>query len=67
MVKKAGSGGGRKHGKNKIKCQSYKSKKTREKNKIKKWTKMIKRLSPDNNMRKELERNINRIELEMYR
>ena len=67
MVKKAGSGGSKKHGRNKVSCQLYKSKKTREQNKIKKWSKMIKKLSPDNNMRKELERNIQRIESELYK
>ena len=67
MVKKAGSGGGKKHGRNKIKCQLYKSKKTKEQNKIRKWQRMIKKLAPDNNMRKELERNIQRIESELYK
>ena len=66
MVKK-GSGGNKKTGRNKIKCTKYKSQKSREKNKIAKWNKIIKKLPEDNNMRKELERNIKKMELEMYR
>lgn len=61
---KLGSGGTKKHGRNKIKCQKYKNEHRREKNKIKKWRKMIKKL-PDNNMKKELEARIRRTELSM--
>ena len=60
------SGGARKHGRNKDKCQSYKKDNRKEKNKIKKWNKQIKKLPPDSNMRKELERNIKKIESKMY-
>jgi len=59
---KAGSGGGKKHGRNKDKCQKYMAMQRREKNKIRKWKKLIKRLNPDNNMRKELEKKIDELE-----
>lgn len=58
---KLGSGGTKKIGRNKIKCQIYKNANHREKNKIRKWQKMIKKLSPDNNMRKELELKIQKL------
>ena len=51
-------GGTRKHGRNKIKCQLYKSQHRRETNKIRKWQKLAKKLPPDNNMRRELENRI---------
>jgi len=49
------SGGGRKFGRSKKKCQRYQDENRKEKNKIKKWEKLIKKLSPDNRMRKQLE------------
>lgn len=52
------SGGKRKHGRNKEKCAKYRLKHQRENNKIKKWQKLIKKLEPDNNMRRELENKI---------
>jgi len=58
---KLGSGGTKKIGRNKIKCQQYKNDNRREKNKILKWQKIIKKLSPDNNMRKELELKIQKL------
>ena len=61
---KIGSGGTKKIGRNKINCQRYKNENRREKNKIRKWQKMIKHL-PDNNMRKELEMKIKKLELSM--
>ena len=61
---KVGSGGVKKIGRNKIKCQLYANQHRREKNKIKRWRKMIKKL-PDNNMRKELEVRIKKTELSM--
>lgn len=42
------SGGSKKIGRNKDKCAKYRLKQHREKNKIKKWKKLIKKL-PDNN------------------
>ena len=42
------SGGNKKIGRNKDKCAKYKTEHCREKNKIKKYKKMIKKL-PDNN------------------
>jgi len=62
---KTGSGGSKKHGRNKDKCQKYMAMQHREKNKIRKWKKLIKRLSPDNNMKKELERKINELEFKI--
>lgn len=63
MVKtKIGSGGGRKHGRNKDKCQKYIASQHREKNKVKKWKKLIKKLSPENDMRRELEKKIEKYE-----
>ena len=61
---KLGSGGTKKIGRNKIKCQAYKNEHRREKNKIRKWKKMIRHL-PDNNMRKELEKRIKKFEKEV--
>jgi len=58
---KLGSGGTKKIGRNKVKCQAYKNDNRREKNKIRKWKKIIKKLSPDNNMRKELELKIGKL------
>jgi hypothetical protein len=58
---KLGSGGTKKIGRNKIKCQLYKKNNRREENKICKWQKIIKKLSPDNNMRKELELKIKKL------
>ena len=66
-MSKTGSGGTKKHSRNKIKCQVYKNEHRREKNKIRKWLKIIKKLPPDNNMRKELEIRIKKIESTMYK
>ena len=54
-----GKSGTRKYGRNKVKCERYRREHRYEKNKIKKLTAMIKNLSPENNMRKQIE---NRIE-----
>lgn len=62
---KAGSGGTKKHGRNKDNCQKYIAHQQRKKNKIKKWKKIIKRLEPENNMRKELEKKIEEYELKI--
>ena len=62
---KVGSGGTRKIGRNKIKCQQYKNDNRREKNKIRKWKKIIKHLFPNNNTRKELEAKIRKFEESM--
>jgi len=66
-MSKAGSGGTKKHSRNKIKCQKYQNEHHREKNKIRKWQKIIKKLPPDNNMRKELEIRIKKVESAMYK
>ena len=55
-------GGARKTGRNKDKCQKYKTERRREKNKIRKWKKLIKKLSPDNDMRIQLEKLIKETE-----
>ncbi|GAH66578.1 unnamed protein product [marine sediment metagenome] len=60
-MKKVG-GGARKFGRNKEKCQKYRGQNQREKNKIGKWKKLIKNLSPDNNMRRQLEKRIKEVE-----
>ncbi len=54
-MKKAG-GGTRKYGRNKVKCERYRREHRREKHKITKWDKLIKKLSPENPMRAQLER-----------
>ena len=56
------SGGAKKHGRSKKKCQRYQDENRREENKIKKWKKLIKNLSPDNRMRKQLEKRIKEVE-----
>lgn len=55
------SGGAKKHGRSKEKCQRYKEANRREENKIRKWKKLIKNLSPDNNMRKQLEKRVKEV------
>ena len=64
---KIGSGGARKIHRNKITCQKYAQEHHREKNKIRKWKKMIKHLSPNSNTRKELEARIRKVELEILK
>jgi len=56
------SGGAKKHGRNKEKCQKYRSQNRKEKNKIGKWKKLIKNLPPDNSMRRQLEKRIKEVE-----
>lgn len=58
----AGAGGTKKHGRNKDKCQKYIAKQHRERNKIRKWKKLIKKLKPENSMRRELEKKIEEYE-----
>jgi len=60
-MKKVGSGT-RKIGRNKDKCAQYRLKQHREKNKMRKWEKLIKNLSADNAMRIELEKKIRALE-----
>lgn len=57
-----GSGGTKKHGRNKDICARYRNEHRREKNKIVKLSAMIKRLAPDNNMRKEVEKRIEELQ-----
>ena len=56
------SGGAKKHGRNKEKCQRYKEANRKEKNKIRKWKKLIKNFPPDNSMRIQLEKRIKEVE-----
>jgi len=56
------SEGAKKHGRNKEKCQRYQGQNRREKNKIRKWKKLIKNLSPDNDTRIQLEKRIKEVE-----
>lgn len=56
------AGGTKKIGRNKDKCAKYRSEQRREKNKIRKWKKIIKKLDPENNMRKTLESKIKGLE-----
>lgn len=65
-MKKVG-GGAKKMGRNKEKCQKYQGQNQREENKIKKWRKLIKKLSPDNSMRKQLEKRIREINHDFYK
>lgn len=46
MEKQRKSGGTKKHGRNKNKCQLYMLRQQREKNKIRKWRKLVKKLNP---------------------
>lgn len=62
---KLGSGGTKKIHRNKIKCQLYLNEHRREKNKIRKWKKMIKRLPDNNEMAIELKNRIRKLELDM--
>ncbi len=63
MVKtKIGAGGSKKHGRNKDGCQKYIAEQHREKNKIRKWKKLIRRLKPENSMRRGLEKKIEEYE-----
>lgn len=55
------SGGARKLGRNKERCQRYQNQNRREQNKIRKWKKLIRNLSPDNNMRRELGKRIKEV------
>lgn len=52
------AGGSKKIGRNKEKCQKYQNQDRRVENKIRKWKKLIKNLSPDNEMRIEIEKRI---------
>jgi len=56
------SGGAKKLGRNKEKCQRYRDQNRWEENKIKKWKKLIKSLSPDNDMRMQIEKRIKEVE-----
>jgi len=56
-MKKVG-GGARKYGRNKGKCERYRKEHRREKHKITKWNNLIKKLSPENWMRVQLEKNV---------
>jgi len=62
MSGKVGSGGTKKIGRNKDKCAKYRLTQNREKNKIRKWKKLIKNLPDDNAMRVELEKKIKKLE-----
>ncbi len=61
IARRKKSGGTRKHGRNKLTCAKYKLEHRREKNKIRKWQRLIRKLEPDNNMRRELESRIKSI------
>ena len=62
IVMRKTSEGAKKHGRNKEKCQRYQGQNRREKNKIRKWKKLIKNLSPDNDTRIQLEKRIKEVE-----
>ena len=55
-------GGARKIGRNKEKCQRYRGQNRREENKIRKWKKLIKNLSPDNDTRIQLKKRVKEVE-----
>jgi len=61
-MQKAGSGGTKKIGRNRDKCAKYRLEQHREKNKIRKWKKLIKNLPDNNAMRVELEKKIRALE-----
>jgi len=56
------SGGTKKTGRNKERCERYKKEHRREKHKINKWNKLIKKLQPGNSMRIQLEHKIKEYE-----
>jgi len=56
-MKKA-SGGARKHGRNRVRCEKYRKEHRREKHKITKWGKLIKKLQPGNQMKVQLEKKV---------
>ena len=56
------SGGSRKIGRNKDKCAKYRLKQHREKNKIKKWKKLIKKLPANNETCIDLKNKIRELE-----
>ena len=55
-------GGSKKIGRNKDNCAKYRLKQIREKNKIRKWKKLIENLPDDNAMYKELKGKIRALE-----
>ncbi len=64
-MNKVGSGGTGKIGRNRDKCAKYAGAHMRERNKIKKWKKLIKGLLSNNNTRIELEKRIKEIEMKI--
>ncbi|MBA7565021.1 hypothetical protein ES695_14955 [Candidatus Atribacteria bacterium 1244-E10-H5-B2] len=61
------SGGGRKIGRNKEGCAEYKKEHRREKNKIRKWKKMLKGLLDNNETAIELKNKIKKLEEEVIK
>lgn len=61
-MKNVKGGGTSKIGRNKDTCAKYRLKQRREKNKLRKWKKLIKNLPDDNAMRVELEKKIRGLE-----
>ncbi len=57
-----GSGGTAKIGRGKRTCERYRQEHRREKNKARRLRAMIKKLAPDNNMRKQTEARIRELE-----
>ena len=58
-------GGARKIGRNKESCAKYKQNNRREKNKIRKWKKMLKRLQNNSDTAKDLKNKIKELEEKM--
>ena len=56
------SGGSRKIGRNKVKCAEYKLEHRREKNKIRKYTKMLKKLQDNSDTAIEIKNKIRALE-----
>jgi len=65
LPNKVGSGGTKKTGRNKVSCAKYAQEHRREKNKVRRWKKIIKHLLPNNNTKKELEARIRKVEASM--
>lgn len=59
-------GGTRKYGKNKVKCERYRREHRGEKNKMVRLKAMIKNLRPENNMRKQAEARIEKLQQEIW-
>ena len=64
-MKQVKGGGGRKIGRNKEKCVKYKQEHKREKNKIRKWKKMLRKLQDNSNVAVDIKNKIKSLEMKI--